>query len=302
MTKMEGLKSFIMKAIRICSSKGILDSLDDKKYLSLIYYAYMGRRMNWKNPIRFSEKLQYLKIYDYNPIYTIMVDKYESKEYFKTIVNEKYIIPTIGIYNKWEEIPIDKLPNKFVIKTTHDSGGVVICKDKKIFDCEAAKEALNKRLKINYFYSCRETPYKDVKPRLIVEEYLDALETNGVIEYKIFCFNGEPKLFLVCKGTAHGTGRTNDFYDLDFNHIPVSATYPNASEVESKPEVYEELIEIAKKISKGIPQVRVDTYVVDGKVYIGEATFYHDGGFCRLKPEKYDLEFGKLIELPEKGK
>ena len=284
------------------SSAGFYNHVSDEMFLKKKFELKMGYPLDLENPKTFNEKLQWLKIYDRRPEYTMMVDKYESKNYVASLIGEEYIIPTIGVWDRFEDIEFDELPNQFVLKCTHDSGGVFIVRDKNSMDKEAIRKRIKHLMNQNYYYHGREWPYKNVKPRLIIEEYLESLESNALKEYKIFCFNGEPKLFLVCKGAAHGAGRTNDFYDLDFQHIPLCATYPNASQLESKPDVYEKLIEIAKKVSKGIPQLRVDTYVVDGKIYVGETTFYHDSGFCRLKPEKYDYEFGKLIELPKKGK
>lgn len=296
------IKSFINNPYRlllVLKSKGCdFSFVPDDMYLQLLYKATLNKKLNLKNPKTFNEKLQWLKLYDRNPIYTTMVDKAACKEYFKTLIGGEYIIPTIGVYTSFDEIDFSVLPQKFVIKTTHDSGGVVICRDKNQFDENSAKDIINKSLKRNYYMGAREWPYKDVKPRIIIEEYLDCIESAGLIEYKIFCFDGVPKLFLVCKGNAHGAGRTNDMYDIDFNHIPVNLTYPNAREIMVKPKEYEKLLEIASKISSGIPQLRVDTYVADGKIYIGEATFFHDGGYCKFEPDEYDLEFGQYIHLP----
>ena len=272
--------------------------IPDKIFIKLKYFIRMHKWLKLKNPQTFNEKLQWLKLYDKNPIYCIMVDKYESKKFFLNKIGEKYIIPTIGVFEKWEEIDFTALPNKFVIKTTHDSGGVVICKDKSKFNYDEARRKIQKSIYTNYFYHNREWPYKGIKPRIIIEKYLDALGSDELVEYKIFCFSGIPKFFLVCKGAAHKEGRTNDFYDLNFNHIPVTVTNPNAESLIERPVEYNELIEIAKKISQGIPQLRVDTYVVNGKIYIGETTFFHEGGYCKFNPSEYDIEFGKLIVLP----
>ena len=282
---------------------GVYDRLSDEQYIKRAFKARMGYELDLSNPKTFNEKLQWLKLNDRNPVYHQIVDKYEAKNYFEKVIGSKYIIPTLGVWDRFEDIDFDTLPQSFVLKTTHNSGGVIICKDKSTLDIKQTKKKLCKWLSNDYYLKGREWPYKGVKPRIIAEEYLDVLGSSELVEYKIFCFNGAPRLFLVCKGTAHGAGRTNDFYDLDFNHIPVIVTNPNSPDKEKgKPEVYDELVGIAAKLAAGIPQVRVDTYVADGRIYIGEMTFFHDGGMCRFNPKDYDLEFGEMLDLPTKMK
>ena len=272
--------------------------LPDKAYLRIKYFFKFGRFLNLNKPSTFGEKLQWLKIYDRNPIYTTMADKYGAKEYITGITGKEYIIPTLGVWNRFEDIDFDSLPNQFVLKTTHDSGGVVICKDKNTLDFKTAQIKLNKSLKANYYYHGREWPYKDVKPRIIAEEYLSALDSEGLVEYKIFCFDGEAKIVLVCKGQAHGVGRTNDFMDRDFKRIPVMSVNPHSSPDPVRPEQFDEIIEIAEKLSKGIPQLRVDTYIANGRVYVGELTFFHNSGMAKFEPEEWDYTFGSWIRLP----
>lgn len=298
------MRNLIMKYIRnpyklfvVLAYKGFFENMDDEKYLKMFYRGSTSKKLNLDNPQSFNEKLQWLKLHDHNPLYTRMVDKYESKIYFAEKIGEQYIIPTIGVYDNFDDINFDQLPDKFVLKTTHDSGGVIICKDKKSFDVAEAQEKTSKWLKRNYFYSTREWPYKNVKPRLIVEEYLDAMDSVGLVEYKIFCFNGKPGIVLVCKGNAHGNGRSNDFFDIEFNHLPIKGTYPNSKDAIPKPKEYDELLNLASKLSVGIPQVRVDFYVADGKIYIGETTFYHDAGCCLFDPPEWDMKFGQMIDL-----
>ncbi len=271
----------------------------DKKYLGILFKYLMGKKCDFDNPKTYNEKLQWLKIYDRNPLYTQLVDKYEVRRFISERIGDEYLIHCLDVWNHFDEIDFDKLPNQFVLKCTHDSGGLIICKDKSKLDMVVAKKKINHCLKRNYFPNQREWPYKDVRPRIIAEEYLGAFSSEEIIEYKIFCFDGEPKLFLVCKGEGHGSGRTNDFYDLDWQHIPVTMTYPNAEDSCPKPKEYDELLQLASRLSVGIPQVRVDFYVADGKIYFGELTFFHDSGFCKFKPEMYDQEFGKLIHLPK---
>lgn len=280
-------------------SMGWYNKMDDESFLKMAYKRKLGKTLNLEHPVTFNEKLQWLKLYDRKPEYTTMADKFEAKKYVERLIGKQYIVPTIGVWDKLDDINFDKLPVQFVLKSTHDSGGVVICKDKSEFNITLAKKKLSKSLKQNYFWTGREWPYKNLQPRIIAEEYLSSFGSTEAVEYKIFCFNGEPKLFLVCKGEGHGSNRTNDFYDVNFNHIPVTVTNPNAKEECKRPKEYEELITLAKKLSQNIPQLRVDFYVVNTKIYFGELTFFHDLGFCQFNPEKYDEEFGKFIVLPK---
>lgn len=229
---------FTDKKIRFgyLSALGFYNKMPDKQYLEKMWKIQMGYELNLENPQTFNEKLQWLKLYDQNPEYIAMVDKYEVKKYVTEKIGEKYIIPTLGVWEHFDDIKFNELPDQFVLKCTHDSGGLVIVKDKSILNIKAAKKKIEKSLKKNYYLNGREWPYKNVKPRIIAEKYITDViseknlknheadqnkSNNDFIEYKMFCFNGEPRLFMVCKGQAHGQGRTNDFYDLDFNHIPV---------------------------------------------------------------------------------
>lgn len=430
------------KRYLVCSPIGRL--LPSERYLKYLYKLQMGKELNLDNPQSFNEKLQWLKLYDRNPLYTTLVDKYAVRGYIKEKLGEEYLIPLVGgPYASVDEIDFDRLPDQFVLKCTHDSASVIICRDRNTFDIAAAKKKLNKALKVNYFYVGREWPYKNVKPQIIAEkymvdesgvdlkdykifnfagkpkiiqvdydrfvehkrnlyttdwEYIEAaiqypsdsdyiirkpevldemldlagrlsagmphvrtdfycidgrvyfgeftfypecgigefmpeqlgikmgewIEISGggilradnyclyfhkvdigmdseehqLAEYKFFCFHGQPKYVLVCRGEAHGEGRTNDFYDMDFCHIPVTLTYSNARRNEEKPEQYEKMIDIAKILSCGIPQVRIDLYLINEKIYFGEITFFHDSGFCQFHPDKWDNELGKNIHLP----
>lgn len=284
------------------ASKGVYDRMEDHEYLTKMFKARMGYDLDWNNPVTFNEKIQWLKLNNRRDVFSRMVDKCTAKEYVAERVGVGYIIPTIGVWDKFDEINFDNLPNQFVLKTTHDSGGVVICRDKNKLDIAAIQKKINKSMKNNYYLHAREWPYKNVKPRIIAEEYLSILDSEDeLVEYKFFCFNGEPKLVLVCKGEAHGNGRTNDFYDLEFNHLAVKLTYPNAVGNMEKPKEFNEMLDVACKLSAGIPHLRVDLYVANGKIYFGETTFFHDSGFCKFDPPEWDEKIGSWIKLPVKG-
>ena len=286
------------KIFESLAMRGFFKNMNDKEYLSWLYRARMGRFPDLNHPKSFNEKLQWLKLNDRKPEYTEIVDKYLAKKYVEKRIGEKYIIPTLGVWDEFDQIEFEKLPDQFVLKTTHDSGGVVICKDKKNFDKAAAKRKLEKSLKRNYYWAEREWPYKNVKPRIIAENYLSFLNGSDLVEYKVFCFNGKPALFLICKGEGHTDERTNDFYDLEFNHIPVTVTCPNAKEKCQKPDEYEELLELSRKLAKNTYQLRVDLYVINHKIYFGELTFFHDSGCCKFNPPEWDKRFGDMLKLP----
>jgi len=272
--------------------------LNDEKYLKLLFESKMNYPLNLNNPKTYNEKLQWLKLYDRKDIYTTMVDKYEVKEYVSNIIGKEYIIPTIGIYDKFDDINFDKLPNQFVLKCTHDSGGIVICKDKNSFDIKSAKMIINNSLAKNFYYLSREWPYKNVKPRIIAEEYMEDKKSKSLDDYKFFCFNGVPKILFVATERQNKNLETCfDFYDMDFNHLPIKNGHPNSNKKIKKPEKFNEMKKLAGKLSKNIPHVRVDFYEINGRVYFGELTFYHWGGFVPFEPEKWDKELGDMLDL-----
>lgn len=275
--------------------------LPDRLYLKMLFWAKMGRRLHLDSPQSFNEKLQWLKLYDRNPLYTKMVDKSEVKQYVASIIGNQYIIPTIGVWSRVEEIEWLKLPETFVLKSTQGGGGVgvVICKDKKEIDVQSAHRELERGLKLNPYKLFREWPYKNVTPRIIAEQYmLDSGE--GLDDYKIHCFNGEPKFILVCRN-RFSSGLIEDFYSIEWNHLPVRRPGKPALGDVPKPVKLEEMLSIAKVLSKGIPFVRCDLYLIGGNVYFGELTFYPASGLSRFEPESYDYLFGEMLTLPVQG-
>lgn len=279
------------------SKIGVFNFMDDEKYLKKKYFLKMGRELNLEKPVTFNEKMQWLKIHDRKDIYTTMVDKYEAKKYVADRIGKEHIIPTLGLYNKFDDIDFDKLPSQFVIKCTHDSGGLVICKDKNKFDRRLAKKKIKKSLRKNYYYTHREWPYKNVKPRIIVEKYMENKKDGELRDYKLFCFDGKFKVMFIATN-RQGVGDTYfDFFDNKFKHLLFTNGHPNAPVLPHKPENFDEMIDLAEKLSQNIPQVRVDFYDIDGKLYFGEMTFFHWSGFVPFEPEKWDKKLGDLIDL-----
>lgn len=273
----------------------------DKTSLKIQYRIKMGRRLNLKNPKRFTEKLQWLKLYDRKPEYTKMVDKITAKNYVANIIGDQYIIPTLGTWHHFDDIDFDTLPDKFVLKTNHGGGGsaVVICKDKNKFNKTRAKGILEHSLKHSVYPNLREWPYKNVKPMILAEQLLEDNGEHGLMDYKVFCCNGEPRMVKVNYDVA--TDYHVCWYDLDWNKIEGTTIYDpvdNNVNIE-RPKELDRLLELARKLSRGISYLRVDFYCTGGKLKFGELTFFPGSGFERFNPESFDEQIGSWIKLPD---
>lgn len=277
--------------------------LPDDEYVKLRYRFHMGRRLNLKKPKTFQEKLQWLKLYDHNTEYTKMVDKILAKKYVASIIGSEYVVPLLGIWDRPENIEWDSLPDRFVLKTNHGGGntGVVICKNKDSFDRERAILKLDNSLNQDVYHSLREWPYKDINKKVFAEQYLESVPgQDDLPDYKFFCFNGEVKaLFIATDRQNPNEDVKFDFFDADFNHLPFKQGHENAKVLPTKPSSFEEMKIIAKKLSKGIPHVRIDLYEVNGRPMFGEMTFYHFAGMVPFKPEEWDYKFGEWLSLPK---
>lgn len=263
-----------------------------------MYQVKLGKKLNLNKPLYFNEKLNWLKLHDRKDIYTKMADKYEVREIIKERLGEDYLIPLLGVWDRVEDIDFSKLPEQFVLKCTHDSGSVIICKDKKSFDKEEAIRKLIMTMKTNYFYPSREWPYKNIKPRIIAEKYMVDESGMELKDYKIYNFGGEPKLIQVDFGRF--VHHERNLYTLDWKYIPEEIEYPTNESVQiTKPGCLEEMLACARLLAKGIPSVRTDFYSINGKIYFGEITFYQEGGFARFHSEAYSRKLGDWIELPK---
>lgn len=276
--------------------------IPDRIYLELKYKSRFGKKINWNNPQSLNEKLQWLKLYDRNPEYTKMVDKYNVKPYVANIIGNEYIIPTLGVWKSFDDIDFDILPNRFVLKCTHDSGGLVICKDKTKFDKESASVKIKKSLKRNFYWIGREWPYKNVHPVVLAEKLLHPnSDETELLDYKILCFNGKPDNIMVCSG--RNTGELRYYYfDLEWNFLryqSIDMDLPNDFTL-PKPKHLDLMIDLASKLAKEIPLVRVDFYEAEGQVWFGELTFYPCDGFDMDITRETDLLFGKKLVLPNK--
>lgn len=276
--------------------------MSDEIFLKLMYKNIFKRKLDLECPKTFNEKLQWLKLYNRKPEYTDMVDKYKAKKYVADRIGEEYIIPTLGVWECAEDIDFDELPDQFVLKTTHDCGGMVICTDKSKLDIDKARKKLDGCLKKAYYHKNREWPYKNVNAKIIAEKYMRDTKTCELRDYKFFAFDGEAKIMFVASDRQKENEETKfDFFDMDYNHLSFTNGHPNAETLPEKPEKFEQMKELAGKLSKGIPHIRVDFYEVDGNIYFGELTFFHWSGFEPFKPETWDYEIGKYIKLPVKN-
>lgn len=273
-------------------------TLSDKEYIKLIYYEKFNKYPNIDKPANFSEKLQWLKLNDRKKIYTKLVDKYEVKEYVKNIVGEQYIIPTLGVYEKFDDINFNSLPNQFVIKATHDSGGVVICKNKNEIDLNMTREKINNSLRKDYYRTWREWPYKDVKRRIIIEKYMET-ETGELEDYKFYCFNGKVDYVMYCFDRESGNTKFY-YYDKNWNlQKNFSEDGIKAIKNIERPKNLEKMFEIASLLSKGIIFVRVDLYNINGKIYFGEYTFFPSAGLDNTRRKEADEYLNSMLRIGE---
>ena len=279
---------------------GVFNGLSDEQYLKLKYKNIFGRELNLDNPKTYNEKLQWLKIHDRKPEYTTMVDKYAVKQYVADRIGEQYIIPTLGVWEHFDDIDFDNLPNQFVLKCTHDSGGLIICKDKRKLDKVAAKKKIEKCLKRNYYWSGREWPYKNVPKRIIAEQYLSNDEKSDELsDYKVLCFNGEPKLIEIHKGRFSGH-HTQDFYDVNWNKTEFEQLEdPLSDEIMQKPVFADKMLELSRTLAENIPHVRIDWYYTGGKLLFGEITFFDGSGFCPFIDNQDEI-LGSWLTLSQK--
>ena len=282
---------------KIMSSYGFLKGMPDEEYIKRQYQYITGLKLNLDNPQRFNEKLNWLKLYYRKPVFTTMVDKYAVKDYLKPIIGERHIVPLLGVWNHFDEIDFDRLPAKFVLKTTHGSGGIFICRDKKTFDYKEAKRRLDRALGRNYYYSSREWPYKDVIPRIIAEEYMQDGDTLNLNVYKVFCFSGEPALIQTIQNDKT-KDETIDYFDTSWNLQELRQNFPNSKHPLSKPKTLDEILRLSRLCSKGFPFLRTDWYEINGEVYFSEFTFFTDAGYQPFYPDEWDIKLGKLVTLP----
>lgn len=299
----KGIRFLLSRRMRFnqLAKLGLFNRVKDEVYLKKKFMLTLNYPLNLDNPQTFNEKIQWLKLYDRRPEYTMMVDKYAVRKYIADTIGEEYLIPLLGVWDGPDEIDFDALPDQFVLKCNHNSGvGLCICKDKSKLDIEKVKNGLRKGLKQDYYLTGREWPYKNVPRKIIAEKYM--VDESGVElkDYKFNCFDGEPKFIQVMSGRSKGRTFHVDQFDLDWQPFDIISRIHLPSEHPiSKPECLKEMIEIAKLLSKGIPYVRIDLYQVEKKVYFGEITFFPASGLDTDFDFSSDLRIGNMIHLPD---
>lgn len=274
--------------------------LSDEKFLKLKFRIIMGYPLNLKEPKTFAEKLQWLKLYDRKPVYHQMVDKVESKQLIDSIIGTGYTIPTLAVYNSFEEIDWEALPQQFILKATHDSGSYFIVKDKNKVDRQKCKQQLYIHWNMDYYKGHREWQYKDLKHRIIAEPLLVDNSTPYLRDFKFYCFNGEPKIFYITSDKGGNLPTRQDFFDIDGNHLDLEDAHYSKNPIKSPalPVHLNEMVDLARKIAKDTYHLRVDFYEINGKIYVGELTLCEAAGFCSFTPDHWNYTLGEWIHLP----
>lgn len=272
-------------------------AIPDKLLLACAFRERMGYWMDFRHPRTLNEKIQWLKLYDRNPLYTVLADKRKVKKYVADKIGKKYIIPTLGVWKHFEEINFDFLPDRFVLKCTHDSGSAVIVKNKSCMDKEAARKKLEAALETNYYQISREWAYKNIRPEILAEQFIEEKLDGGLKDYKIYNFGGKP--YLIQVDFDRFCGHKRNLYSTDWNYIRGEIEYPSDEHVViERPEVLDEMLWAAEKLSRGIPFIRTDFYLVRGRILFGELTLYHGSGFETFTPERLGMELGNCLKLP----
>lgn len=279
--------------------KSVLRLVPDRAFLSMRYRKKLNKKCNFKKPHSFNEKMQWLKLHDRKAFYTDLSDKIKAKEIVTNLLGEGYVIPTIAVFDKVKDIDVSKLPDRFVLKCNHDCGSVNICRDKSNFDVERVKKSLKNHLKYNYYNGFREWPYKNIKRKVFAEQYVESEDGTSMVDYKFFCFNGEPKFLYVSQGLENHATASISFFDLDGNRLPFKRSDFKAIEHFDKPEDFEEMKKIAKKLAEFSQTkfIRIDLYTLNHKIYFSEFTFFPCAGFLPFDPIEADKDVGEMLTL-----
>lgn len=282
------------------SCYGMHNKMEDRKFLERKFQAVFHKKLDLQNPQSINEKIQWLKLYNRNPLYTQYVDKFLVREYVKDTIGEEYLIPLLGVWENAEDIDFDKLPNQFVLKCNHNSGlGMYICKDRNRMNYSKVISALKKGLKQDYYLTNREWPYKNVPRKVIAEKYMVDESGYELKDYKFYCFNGIVKLVMINSDRMTENETTALYFDEKYNKLNFEWGYKNSDTIPPKPEKFELMKTLAEKLSENIPHVRVDFYQTPEGVYFGEMTFFDGSGFDKINPVEWDYTLGSWIDLSQ---
>lgn len=277
---------------------GFHKSMSDERFVRKSFELRMGKKVNLENPVTLNDKLQWLKLHDRRPIYTIMADKYRAREYITEKIGSEYTVPLYGVWKNVDDIDFDSLPDSFVIKCNHDCGGLSICRDKNTFDVESAKKKLSRSMSRNYYTIGREWQYKNIKPVILAEKLLFNSDGSPLVEYDFFCFNGNVRMVSCAWGERdRGEVHYNDFYDEHFNRLDLNCYYPSSDVIHEKPVWFDQMKELAVKLAGDRAFLRVDIYVCDNRPYIGELTFHHWGGMGAYEPIEWNSTLGSWLDI-----
>ena len=295
-----------MKKKRRLSTRAVFDALaarrffnwvPDKYFIKIQYRIARKKKLDFNNVQTLNEKLQWLKLYNRNPEFTKMVDKIAVKEYVSNMIGEQYIIPTLGVWENFEDIPFEELPDQFVLKCNHDSGGLVVCKDKSKLNIKEARKKINKSLKRNFYNGTREWPYKNVKPLIFCEKYMVDESGYELKDYKFYCFDGKVKFLMVSSDRQSSKETCAAYFDENFVPLDFTWGYKQPEVLPSKPKDFDEMISLAEKLSRGMVHVRIDLYNTLSGIYFGEITFYDGSGLDPIIPSEWDEKLGSYICL-----
>lgn len=287
--------SLIIKGL---GSRGLLNWLSDDIYLKLIYKSALKKELNLKNPINYNERLQWLKINDRKTHYTKYVDKLEVRGLISNKIGEKYLIPLLGVYETVDDIDWEMLPEQFVLKCTHGSGTNIICSNKSNLNVNHSIKQLKKWMNKNWYWVGREWPYKNIKPKIICEKYMVENEGEELKDYRVFCFDGEPKFIAVDFEINNKEKTRRNLYDLEWNFLENEISYPRELGIDVKrPFQLENMVNISKFLSKDMAHVRIDFYSIGEEIYFGEMTFYHQLGLAKISPEEFSDKMGSWIPI-----
>ncbi|MGF3182950.1 ATP-grasp fold amidoligase family protein [Facklamia sp. P12934] len=282
-------------------NRSIFKYMNDENFIKLKYRIMTGKKLNLENPQTFNEKLQWLKLYNRNREYTKLVDKFSARNFVKHTIGEKYLNEIFGVYNSYDEINFDLLPEQFVLKPTHASGNYYICKDKSKINHKELKKTVNIWMNRNYYLLHREWPYKNVKPRILAEKFLESKDGSPLVDYRFLCFNGDPKIIFTDLSMTDKSNTRRNIYNLNWNLLDYRITYPIDYNINlTKPKNLNEMINLSRRLSKDIPHVRVDFYNIDGKIIFSEMTFFHQSGYGKFYQDEFAEEMGAWINLPSK--
>lgn len=292
---------FILYIKDTCKSMYQKYFVSDKRKIEKGFKKKLGRKVNLRNPVKYNDKLQWLKLYWNNPIATICADKYLVRSFIKKTIGEEYLNELLGVYQSVEEISLKKLPNSFVLKGTHGSGFNIVCQDKDKMNWNKEFKKMKRWLRTNYYLSSREWVYKDIKPRIICEKYIEQGEGMELRDYRFFCFDGEPKFVSVDLSITNKSQTRRNLYDLNWNLLDGEISYPKELSIKiKKPTKFNEMIKLSRKLSSNFPHARIDFYQIKDKVIFGEITFFHQGGIGEFRPPEFEIEVGNYLTLPKK--